>query len=77
VKLSKNIRQKKAKSLGGAASSELEVVCSWCGALIRSSSQADVEQMCLICHARMLNDYFQELRRQTAHKQSRAPKPGI
>jgi len=39
------------------------VFCSSCGALIRSSATADAEQMCLICHARMLNDYFQKIRR--------------
>lgn len=39
-----------------------DVVCSWCGAVIRSSTSETSEQMCLICHARMLNDYFQRLR---------------
>lgn len=39
------------------------VVCSWCGAVIRSNAEESEEQMCLICHARMLNDYFQKLRR--------------
>jgi hypothetical protein len=39
-----------------------DIVCSWCGALIRSSNIETPEQMCLICHARMLNDYFQRLR---------------
>jgi hypothetical protein len=38
-----------------------EVLCSWCGALIRKSKIKLPEQMCLICHARMLNDYFQRL----------------
>ena len=42
---------------------DYEVVCSWCGALIRSNAVDDEEQMCLICHARMLNDYFQRLRK--------------
>ena len=40
-----------------------DVFCSSCGALYRSSAAAESEQVCLICHARMLNDYFQELRR--------------
>ena len=39
------------------------VVCTWCGAVIRSNAEETEEQMCLICHARMLNDYFQKLRR--------------
>jgi hypothetical protein len=34
------------------------VVCSWCGTVIRSSNVERPEQMCLICHARMLNDYL-------------------
>lgn len=39
------------------------VVCSWCGAVIRSNAEENEEQMCLICHARMLNDYFQKVKR--------------
>jgi len=39
------------------------VVCSWCGAIIRSNAEENEEQMCLICHARMLNDYFQKVKR--------------
>jgi hypothetical protein len=42
---------------------EHNVVCSWCGAVIRSNAADAEEQMCLICHARMLNDYFQKLRK--------------
>lgn len=45
-----------------------EVACSWCGALIRSSSNEGPERMCLICHARMLNDYFQRLRQISGEK---------
>jgi len=40
-----------------------DVVCSWCRAVIRSNAEETQEQMCLICHARMLNDYFQRLRK--------------
>ena len=40
-----------------------DIVCSWCGALIRSTTMELPEQMCLICHARMLNDYFQRVRK--------------
>ena len=40
-----------------------KVNCSWCGALIRSTNVELPEQMCLICHARMLNDYFQRVRK--------------
>ncbi|HET6974655.1 MAG TPA: hypothetical protein VFH96_11550 [Pyrinomonadaceae bacterium] len=38
-----------------------DIICSWCGALIRSTNMELPEQMCLICHARMLNDYFQRI----------------
>jgi len=41
------------------------VACSWCGAVIRSTTMELPEQMCLICHARMLNDYFQRLRKES------------
>jgi hypothetical protein len=40
-----------------------QVVCTWCGTVIRSNAEENEEQMCLICHARMLNDYFQRVRR--------------
>jgi len=52
-----------ADSMGTEKPGHSGVFCSSCGALIRSSATADSEQICLICHARMLNDYFQELRR--------------
>jgi hypothetical protein len=66
VKLSNN-RQSKPKRQG-VASSQFEIVCSWCGALIRSASQRDVEQTCLICHARLLNEYFHNLRKRSDEK---------
>ncbi|HZI48821.1 MAG TPA: hypothetical protein VFD75_13565 [Pyrinomonadaceae bacterium] len=43
-----------------------DINCSWCGALIRSTTMELPEQMCLICHARMLNDYFQRVKKKTA-----------
>jgi hypothetical protein len=47
----------------GIAPESFNVTCSWCGALIRPNAEAEAEQMCLICHARMLNDYFQRVRK--------------
>lgn len=47
----------------GAFPFRFKIVCSWCGTLIRSGTQAEGEQMCLICHARLLNDYFQKIRK--------------
>jgi hypothetical protein len=49
-----------------------DVVCSWCGAIIRSNAEENEEQMCLICHARMLNDYFQKIKRVSDER--RAPR---
>lgn len=51
------------QGLGNAKPPVYQVICSWCGALIRSTNVELPEQMCLICHARMLNDYFQRLRK--------------
>lgn len=48
------------------------VVCSWCGAIIRSNAEETEEQMCLICHARMLNDYFQKIKKVSDER--RAPR---
>jgi len=67
VNLSKNVRQKKTTD-PRATASEFEGVCSSCGAPIRSTPQADAEQMCLICHARMLNEYFHNLRKRSDGK---------
>ena len=47
----------------GMTPSSFNVTCSWCGAVIRGNAQEAAEQMCLICHARMLNDYFHRLRK--------------
>lgn len=47
----------------GIANESFNVTCSWCGALIRANADTDAEQMCLICHARMLNDYFHRVRK--------------
>ena len=57
--MSKQINPQKA--LKNVKAPTFEVLCSWCGALIRKSHFELPEQMCLICHARMLNDYFQRL----------------
>jgi hypothetical protein len=58
INLSKQISSHNANK-----SASFQVLCAWCGALIRTSAIDMPEQMCLICHARMLNDYFQRLRK--------------
>jgi hypothetical protein len=60
--LNKKSNHASANSSGNKAG-EFDVVCSWCGEVIRANAGATEEQMCLICHARMLNDYFRRLQR--------------
>ena len=62
VKLSKRIDLRK-ENLKSVAPPAYQITCSWCGALIRSTTVDMPEQMCLICHARMLNDYFQRVKK--------------
>ena len=62
-KLNNSIDLQNEKRSQRAKAAVYEIRCSWCGALIRSSTEELPEQMCLICHARMLNDYFQKVKR--------------
>jgi hypothetical protein len=41
---------------------EPSVNCVSCGAKIGDSASGTSETICLICHARLLNDHFQEVR---------------
>jgi len=54
-----------------------DILCSWCGALIRSSNIELPEQMCLICHARMLNDYFQRVKKKPQITRVNSDKKGL
>ena len=63
LKLSKRFIKQEDSQADGTAPGNSKVICSWCGAVIRANAEADAEQMCLICHARMLNDYFQKIRK--------------
>ena len=56
-------RNKRANEGLNNAHRHHNVVCTWCGAVIRSNAEENEEQMCLICYARMLNDYFQKIKR--------------
>jgi hypothetical protein len=56
------------ESANEAAQRGFKVVCSWCGAIIRSDPSQAAERMCLICHARLLNDYFQRVRKRGANR---------
>ena len=53
-----NVSQKKERN----QTDQFEIKCSWCGRAIRVDTVKDSEQMCLICYARMLNEYFQKVR---------------
>jgi hypothetical protein len=61
--LNNTIDLQNEKGAQRAKAATYEIRCSWCGALIRSSTEELPEQMCLICHARMLNDYFQKVKK--------------
>lgn len=45
--------------------------CVSCGAPVRLTTQADGEQLCLICQARSLNDKFHSLRKRSDEDRAR------
>ena len=49
-----------------------QVKCTWCGTTIRVDTVKESEQMCLICYARMLNEYFQKVRNRKRNNTSGA-----
>ena len=51
-------RKNKAQSVSGIPESEFQAMCSSCGVLIRSMHPDETDPLCLICHARVLNDYL-------------------
>ena len=53
-------------------SKKLEVLCSWCGAVISSDAVGE-ERMCVICHARLLNEYFHNIKKGSDEKQRMFP----
>ena len=62
--VSKN-RQNKDNSMGKP---DFEVVCSSCGAVVGSMHSNAGEPLCLICHARLLNEYLHDLRKRSDEK---------
>jgi hypothetical protein len=68
--LSKQITPQKDNKPEFPKPATFQILCSWCGAVIRTTTMQKPEQMCLICHARMLNDYFQRLRKISGEKKS-------
>jgi len=45
-------------------------ICSVCGTTINGEASPRADQVCLICHARLLNDYFQRVRRREVNSAS-------
>lgn len=68
--MGKNIEHGEDEALRNFTARAFDVTCAWCGEVIRSNAVEGSERMCLICHARMLNDYFQRLHRASGGKQS-------
>jgi hypothetical protein len=54
-----------------SAESQKPISCASCGALIRSNINDDVEQLCLFCHARMLNEKFHSLKKRSDEDRER------
>ena len=71
VKFSKKELRKRASDLRTVSEATEPPMCSICGVLIRSSTHADVEQICLICHARMLNEKFHSLKKRSDEDRER------
>jgi len=55
-RFSKKVTRKSGSNLGSGESDE-GIICSSCGVGIRSSTSSE-DQICLICHARILNEKF-------------------
>jgi uncharacterized Zn finger protein len=57
VRFSKKVLRKKGSDLRSSEPHKT-VTCSACGAVTRSSISSEADHICLICHARMLNEKF-------------------
>jgi hypothetical protein len=66
--MNKKLEHGEDAALAKFSANQFAVTCSWCGEVIRSDAPEKSERMCLICHARMLNDYFQRLHRASGGK---------
>jgi len=69
VNLNRNRKTKAEKQ----KSETVDVPCSWCGAAIGSDARVGEERMCVICHARMLNDYLYNIKKESAGKNGTSP----
>ena len=70
VRFTKKVPREKSSDLL-SAESQKPVSCASCGALIRSNISDEVEQLCLFCHARMLNEKFHSLKKRSDEDRER------
>ena len=70
MSLSKNERHKKSVRADSPVEAECEVMCSHCGTLMRFNSATADAQLCVICHARLLNQYFYDVRKRSDGKRN-------
>jgi hypothetical protein len=70
VRFTRKLPREKSGDLP-AAESQKPISCASCGALIRSNISDDVEQLCLFCHARMLNEKFHSLKKRSDEDRER------
>ena len=48
-----------------ASGRAFQVVCSWCGVVIRKDARKEAQRMCAVCFRRMMDNYARRL--QQAH----------
>jgi len=70
VRFTKKVPREKSGDLL-SAKSQNPISCASCGALIKSNINDDVEQLCLFCHARMLNEKFHSLKKRSDEDRER------
>jgi len=65
-----NIKQLQPQGDHDSDGPSVNTACSWCGTTIRTQVSLRGEQICLICHARFLNDYLHRIREREANRTS-------
>lgn len=70
VKANNKVVRKSSNDLR-SSDSQKEVRCASCGVLIGLSTHAEVGQLCLICHARMLNEKLHILKKRSDEDRER------
>jgi len=70
VRFTRKVLREKSSGLL-SAESQKPISCALCGALIKSNINDDAEQLCLFCHARMLNEKFHSLKKRSDEDRER------